>query len=251
MKNYYDVLGVAKNATQDDIKQAYRRLARKYHPDVSKEPDAEERFKEIQAAYATLSDPQKRQQYIHGEEKQTWTRHDFDEIFGGSFSDFLHRNFYQQQIVNVGITLENAYTGCDTSAVGARFRIPAGVRHGTKFGLNRDTIIVVHIKPHHLFERHNDDLLMKVDLKLAEAVAGTEVEFTHLNGNKVKASLPEGISQGQAIRLSGLGMPNPQINKRGDLFIQVNSVTMPNTNSLTDEQKTAIMSTGYRAKVIL
>ena len=62
-RDYYEVMGVSRDATQDEIKRAYRKLARKYHPDVSKEPDAEARFKEAAEAYAVLSDPQKRQRY--------------------------------------------------------------------------------------------------------------------------------------------------------------------------------------------
>src|SRR5574344_2633151 len=62
-KDYYEVLGIEKNASKDDIKSAFRKLAKKYHPDVSKEPDAEEKFKEAQEAYAVLSDDDKRRQY--------------------------------------------------------------------------------------------------------------------------------------------------------------------------------------------
>ncbi len=62
-KDYYKILGVAKDASQDDIKRAYRKLARKYHPDVSKEADAEVRFKEVGEAYEVLKDPEKRQAY--------------------------------------------------------------------------------------------------------------------------------------------------------------------------------------------
>src|SRR3982750_1940242 len=62
-KDYYAVLGVAREASPEDIKKAYRKLARKYHPDVSKEPNAEERFKEVQEAYETLKDPEKRAAY--------------------------------------------------------------------------------------------------------------------------------------------------------------------------------------------
>ena len=62
-RDYYEVLGVSKNATDEELKKAFRKLAKKYHPDVSKEPDAAEKFKEAQEAYAVLSDEQKRRQY--------------------------------------------------------------------------------------------------------------------------------------------------------------------------------------------
>ena len=78
-KSLYETLEVSENASADEIKKAYRKLARKYHPDVNKDPKAEDKFKEINAAYEVLSDPQKKQQYDqHG-----------DSMFGGqNFSDF-------------------------------------------------------------------------------------------------------------------------------------------------------------------
>ena len=99
-RDYYEILGVEKGASEQDIKRAFRRLAKKYHPDVSKEPDAEEKFKEAQEAYAVLSDPQKRQQYdqfghaafdqMNGGAGFDFSNFDFsdifDDLFGGSFN---------------------------------------------------------------------------------------------------------------------------------------------------------------------
>ena len=101
-RDYYEVLGVSKGASQDEIKRAFRKLAKKYHPDVSKEPDAEEKFKEAQEAYAVLSDEQKRTQYdqyghaafegMNGGAGFDFSDFDFsdifDGIFGGGFSTF-------------------------------------------------------------------------------------------------------------------------------------------------------------------
>ena len=86
-RDYYEILGVDKNASEQDIKRAFRKLAKKYHPDVSKEPDAEERFKEAQEAYAVLSDPQKRQQY------DQFGHAAFDQMNGGAGFDFSDFDF--------------------------------------------------------------------------------------------------------------------------------------------------------------
>src|SRR5512147_2504723 len=105
-KDYYNIMGVAREATQDEIKRAYRKLARKYHPDVSKEPDAEARFKELGEAYEVLKDPEKRAAYDQlganwkaGQEFRPPP--DWDAGFefsggyrdGGAFSDFFESLF--------------------------------------------------------------------------------------------------------------------------------------------------------------
>ena len=99
-KDYYEVLGVSKDASDDEIKSAFRKLAKKYHPDVSKEPDAAEKFKEAQEAYAVLSDKEKRSQYdrfghqafngnMGGASGFDFSGFDFsdifDDLFGSSF----------------------------------------------------------------------------------------------------------------------------------------------------------------------
>ena len=86
-RDYYEVLGVSKGASQDEIKRAFRKLAKKYHPDVSKEPDAEVKFKEAQEAYAVLSDETKRAQY------DQYGHAAFDSMNGGAGFDFSGFDF--------------------------------------------------------------------------------------------------------------------------------------------------------------
>ncbi|MGD6805577.1 MAG: molecular chaperone DnaJ [Candidatus Bathyarchaeia archaeon] len=136
-RDYYEVLGVSKNASKDQIKDAYRKLALQYHPDRNKEAGAEEKFKEISEAYAVLSDDQKRAQYDnlgHAGFDQRYTREDiyrgadFDSVFrdmggfsdlfrtifgGGGFGGYEEPNRGQDLGVDVEITLEEAAKGID------------------------------------------------------------------------------------------------------------------------------------------
>lgn len=140
-KDYYEVLGVDKNATEADIKSAFRKLAKKYHPDVSKEPDAAEKFKEAQEAYAVLSDKEKRAQYdqyghaafqnANGGAGYDFSGFDFSDIFSdlfgssfGGFSGFSNFGFGSNNsrarkgndtLVRMNLTFEEACFGCKKS----------------------------------------------------------------------------------------------------------------------------------------
>jgi len=116
-RDYYEVLGISKGASEDEIKKAFRTLAKKYHPDVNKEPDAEAKFKEINEAYEVLSDPQKKAAYDQfgfagmdgsqaGSGFSGFTSGSFDDLgdifnsfFGGGYGRILLREF-QRQIQN-------------------------------------------------------------------------------------------------------------------------------------------------------
>ncbi len=132
-KDYYKILGISKNASQDEIKKAFRQLARKYHPDVNKDADAEDKFKEINEAFQVLGNPEKRAQYdqfgtsafsqedLRGFRNQ---RFDFDDLFrdfgfGDIFDIFNHREEYQDYEegadlkYDLEITLEDAFFGVE------------------------------------------------------------------------------------------------------------------------------------------
>jgi len=179
MKNYYEVLGVLKNATDDEIKKAYRKSALKYHPDRNKAKDATEKFKEISHAYEILSDTKKRQAYDQGEndavnEKRSQQRQDpqrqspfsysdftdpndiFEQFFGGG-SPFSNRQSGQtRQTYTLTLDFDEAVHGIEKTVIidgkQKNIKIPAGVDSGTKIRYgNYD--IVMEVTPNPLFRR--------------------------------------------------------------------------------------------------
>jgi curved DNA-binding protein len=202
-KDYYEVLGVARDAPADDIKRAYRRLARKYHPDVSKEPDAEERFKELGEAYEVLRDSEKRAAYDQlgarwkeGEEFRPPPDWNFDfeaEPRGGMHSDFFESLF-------------GAFAG---RAGGAG---PTG-RTG--------------------FRSRGFDAAAEVEVTLEEAFRGTTrtLALQRLERGpdgrpqprvqQLNVKIPAGVTDGQQIRLAGQGEPGLGGGSAGDLLLRV------------------------------
>ncbi|MGJ7459229.1 DnaJ C-terminal domain-containing protein [Halomonas sp. RA08-2] len=203
-KDYYQVLGVAKSATADDIKKAYRKLARKYHPDVSKESDAEQRMQEINEAKAVLSDPEKRlaydqlaQQYRSGQDFQPppdwdagfeFSGRGFEEADLGEFSDFFANLFGQ----------------------GGR---PGREGRG--------------------YQMRGEDRHAKVVIDLADAFHGAtrgitlQVPQVDAQGRVVSREhtlsvrIPKGVKEGQHIRLSGQGSPGIGGGPAGDLYLEI------------------------------
>jgi curved DNA-binding protein len=207
-KDYYAVMGVDRDATQDEIKRAYRKLARKYHPDVSKEPDAEARFKELGEAYEVLKDPEKRAAYdglgakwqegqdfrpppdwnegfeFHGGEFTGATAEDFSDFFdslfgrgtaGGGFARSSRRSFRargEDTYAKILIDLEDAYTGKSRAV---------SLEH-TEIGPD----------------------------------GRPSVKQRTLN-----VGIPKGVRQGQHIRLAGQGSPGIGGGEAGDLYLEV------------------------------
>ena len=192
--DYYKVLGVDKSATQQDIRKAYRKLAKKYHPDVnSTDADAKERFQQINEANEVLSDPEKRKKYDeygenwrHAEEfeaqRQQYGGYDFGG-FGG-FGDFSRSAGNSSQFSDF---FENLFGG---RGFGGFSSAP----------------------------RQGQDLQTELSLTLSEA-SQTHKRVININGNSIRLTIPAGIADGQKIRLKGQGGNAPQGGTRGDLYI--------------------------------
>lgn len=195
MNSLYETLGVSKNASADEIKKAYRRLARQYHPDINKEKGAEEKFKEINAAYEILSDEKKRAQYDqYG-----------DSMFGGqSFHDFS-RNAGG---VNLDDILKDLFGGGfgGGSSRGSRFNGFSSRGFYTGFGG---------------FGGFEEDLDSTIELSIPfeKAVVGGEHSF-NLQGETIKFKIPHGIKQGEKLRIRNKGKKGHN-GSRGDLIVIV------------------------------
>jgi curved DNA-binding protein len=197
-KDYYKTMGVARDVSQDELKRVYRRLARKYHPDVSKEKDAEARFKDVQEAYEVLKDPQKRAAYDQlgsnwrqGQEFRPppdWGQNfEFSTAFGeqeGGFSDFF------------------------SSLFGA-----SGARGGRARGGARG------------FAMAGDDQVATIEIDLEDSFRGgtQTIELKGAGGGPrtLKITIPQGIVEGQRIRLAGQGSPGHGGGPAGDLYLEV------------------------------
>lgn len=199
-KDYYQTLGVEKAATQDEIKKAYRRLARKYHPDVSKENDAEEQFKALGEAYEVLKDPEKRAAY--------------DQL-GSQWQ--AGQEFRPPPDWDAGFE----FSGDDPAAFSDFFESLFG--HAQAGGRGRE----------HGFDHHGRDHHAKVLVDLEDAYAGTARQITlqspyvdetgHVRTRErtLNVRIPKGIMPGQQIRLAGQGDAGMGGGQAGDLYLEV------------------------------
>jgi molecular chaperone DnaJ len=330
-RDYYEVLGVPKDASDDALKSAFRRLARQYHPDVNKEANAEERFKEINEAYAVLSDPDRRAAYDRfghagvrgagGVPDFTVDFTDFADIFGDLFGGFggfgrtsrRARNaprrggdlsyrltltfeesvfgadkdieFSRDEVCNTcngsgaepgtspvrcsncdgngevrqvrqtilgsmvqvgtcpvcngqGETISTPCHTCRGRGLERRTRkkvvtIPAGVESGTQIrlagegqpgingGPNGNLYIAINVKPHKYFRRRENDIVLDLDINIAQATLGADVDIPTIDG-QAQLKIPAGTQPGKVLRMRGKGVPHLRRNGRGDQLVVVN-----------------------------
>ena len=336
-RDYYDVLGVPRNASQEEIKRAYRRLARQYHPDVNKSPDAEAKFKEINEAYQVLSDREKRAMYdrfgtVEAPGFEGFGFRDpfeiFEEVFGFDFGfgpRAARRRAPQRGAdlrYDLTISFKEAAFGCEKELEIPRWEtcptcrgsgaepgttpvrcpqcngtgqvrraqqsifgsfvqvttcnrcdgtgevittpchecrgrkqvqrirtiaveIPAGVDDGTRIRLSGEgepglyggppgnLYVVLHVQPHKYFKRQGNNILLELDINVAQAALGDEVRVPTLDGEETLI-IPAGTQTGDTFRLKGKGVPYLRRNGRGDQLVTVYVVT---PTHLTEEQR--------------
>jgi curved DNA-binding protein len=208
-RDYYEVLGVPRDASTEDVRRAYRKLAREYHPDVNKDPAAEDRFKEVSEAYEVLRDPEKRERYDRlganwraGQDVSGSPG--FDDFAGGA-GGFAGRGApggfggFGETRVEFG---EGGFSDFFEGLFGSRTR--------TRTGGGFDG-----------FSMHGSDQEATLELSLEEAARGGRRRISLGPGRDYEVNIPAGVVDGQRIRLAGEGAPGAGGGQSGDLFLRV------------------------------
>ncbi|MDR2787615.1 MAG: DnaJ domain-containing protein [Candidatus Accumulibacter sp.] len=211
-KDYYRVLGVAPGATADEMKKAFRRLARKYHPDVSREADAEQRMKEINEAYMTLSDPERRAAYDRlgsarrpGEDSQPPP--DWDAGFGFS----THGGFSSGDMADFSKFFAQSFSRMDAPK-GAGFRAR---RPGSGFQARGENH---HAKVFLTVEEAFHGVIRPLSLRVPKIDGEGRVT---IGDRTLEVKIPAGVREGQVIRLAGQGVPGRDGAPAGDMLLEV------------------------------
>lgn len=277
-KSLYETLGVSENASADEIKKSYRKLARKYHPDINKDESAVDKFKEINAAYEVLSDAEKKSQYDQYGDQMFGGQnfHDFaqgqgggvdlDEILrqmfgggggggfggagGGGFGGFGGPDLDMQARITIPFMVSIRGGKHNVSANGQSFdiKIPAGIKSaetmrvrgkGKQYqGQVGDLLIQVEVAASDEYERKGDNLYKTFDVPLKEALFGGKIAI-ETPEKEVSLKVPQNTKNGQKFRLKGKGVADRKTAMKGDLYLVAN-VVLPDVDTLDEALKTMI-----------
>jgi curved DNA-binding protein len=265
--DYYNILGVNRQASQDDIKRAYRQLAKQHHPDSGGDI---EQFKKINEAYSIIGDEQKRHVYNHApsgsrnansyefnSQDATAFNDLFKDIFGAS-AGFHHSRHIQPKNKDLKVTIivdlssivesqqKTLHLKTGRSERTVEVDIPAGVNNGATiryrgYGqdiLTRvppgDLLVSISVKDIENFKRNGADIYSNILVDAIDAMLGTIIEVTNLDGNKINVNIPSGTQHGQILRIAGRGLPKVNSPNLGNLMLVV-MILIP--KDLNDEQK--------------
>ena len=271
-KSLYETLGVSENASADEIKKSYRKLARKYHPDVNKEESAIDKFKEINAAYEVLSDKKKKDEYdMYGDQMFGGQNfHDFAQNRGGNVDlDDLLKNIFggggsggfggggfgggsmdldQKTTITIpfAVSVLGGKHHVSVSSDSFDIKIPAGIKNGetlrvrgkghSGMGQNGDLLIKVEVAVSPTFIREGNDLSTTMDVPLKEALFGGKVTVETAIHDDITIKVPQGTKNGQKFRVKGKGVVDRKTALKGNLYLTAN-IILPDVDTLDDELK--------------
>lgn len=255
--DYYSTLGVGRNASQDEIKKAYRSMAMKHHPDRGGD---EKKFKEIEEAYRTLSDPQKKQMFDMGVDPNSqsgmgggfyqqgpfefrWGSDNFDDMFG-QFG-FGRRPVKRNKTLNIviDITLEDVLNGKDINAEITlpgttqkkivSITVPPGIEHGQQIryegmgdssvpGIRAgDLIVNIRVAPHPVFSRDGSNIIIEKRISVWDALLGGKIDVTTLDKKVLTINIPSGSQPDTVLSCKHEGLPLIRNRQRGNLLIKL------------------------------
>ncbi len=268
-KDYYESLGIAKTATADEIKKAYRKLAMQYHPDRNKTKEGDSKFKEITKAYEVLSNDEKRKSYDqfghaafeqgagqggggpfggqqggqYGPFSYTYTSNGQGFDFGGGADPFdIFEQFFggtqrpRRPVYSITISFMDAVHGTEKEVTinnkKQKIKIPAGVDSGSRIRFD-EYDVVIEVMPDSNFSREGYNIITEEELSFPDVALGKEMSVETIDG-PVKIRVPAGTQPNTLIRLSGRGVKQLRGNGKGDHYVKI-KVTVP--KKLTNKQK--------------
>ena len=249
--DYYSRLGVNKQASPEEVKKAYKKLAMQHHPDRGGDQTT---FQKINEAYDTLKDPAKRQRYDSPQPEMNVNSANFNDIF----SQFFRQGQQQQRRnadikIGIDLTLEEVATGKDVLArytlrngqeTSASLRIHPGIQHGEVInykGLGDnseprlprgDLHIHCRVRRHHRFERDRHHIKTKLSMNVFQLIIGAQIDIPSLTGGIIRVTIPKSSSPGTILSIAGHGLLDARTNRIGNLYVELKG-TVPD---LTKEQ---------------
>lgn len=239
MTNHYQTLGVDRNANPDEIKRAYRRLASQHHPDKGGD---KHKFQEIEQAYRTLSDPEKKAMYDNpnpfgggfGANNHGFNFESIFDIFGTRFQHPHQQRRAQHAVMNLWITLRDvAQGGNRTISVGTHqgnmtveITIPTGINDGDSVQYSGigpggiDLVITYRIHPDPKWERHGNTLQTEHTVSIWDLILGCEVPVKDILGTNLSLTVPPKTQPGTVLRLRGRGLTT-RSGETGDLLVKM------------------------------
>jgi curved DNA-binding protein len=232
--DYYSILGLEKNASPEEIKKAYRKLASQHHPDKGGDTS---KFQQIQEAYSILGDVEKRREYdnpIKHDFGFNQNTHDINEIFSQIFGQRHHQWHNQKQLLRTSLNLSllDAYKGSSQivklqSNYGVKvldIKIPPGVRTGDQIkydNIVENSILIVqfNVMPDLKFDRKGNDLYCNHSVSVLDLIVGNSFIFETISNKKIEVKIPPLTQPYIQLKLNGHGMPIPNTNRFGDQLI--------------------------------